>query len=279
MSGANYDILAKGLVDKALTANPQTTFWKSTYLRHTSFACEHISQPFNTQVAFGQEAQILLNRAGDLLSKVYLRVELPGIVACDASDALCAGIAQSTPFPVAECVPCEPEDEAALFSYLPSNYSSLKGTAKTDALTTAKNSYRRSQYGAGTELGCCVEDDSDCPTTACPELGDTWGHYVNAVGHALIKTATLKIGGQQIDKKSGLFMHCWEEMTGKPGKSLTEMVGRRYTRSQLVCDSRNARTLYVPLPFWFTKDPTQALPLASMQFHAININVVFESLE
>jgi len=39
------------------------------------------------------------------------------------------------------------------------------------------------------------------------------------------------------------------------------------------------RTLFVPLPFWFTKHSGQALALASLQFHAVQIHVDFAPLQ
>ena len=119
MSGANYDILAKGLIDKSLTGTPQTTYWRSTWKRHTLFSIESVSQPFNTSTNFGQESQILLNRVGDMIYFLYVHVTLPGIVACDTKTESCPGIAAGGQFPVfmdggAACTPCAKMDEAAI---------------------------------------------------------------------------------------------------------------------------------------------------------------------
>ena len=76
MSGANYDILAKGLIDKQLSGNPTHTFWRSTWKRHTLFSIESLGQPFNTSTNFGQESQVLLNRVGDMVYFLYVHVKL-----------------------------------------------------------------------------------------------------------------------------------------------------------------------------------------------------------
>lgn len=286
MSGANYDILAQGLIDKSLTGTPQMTFWRSIWKRHTRFSIESVSQPFNTATNFGQESQILLNRVGDMVYFLYLHVTLPGIVACDTSQEkeTCTGIVPGGQFPVymdngAACNPCARADEAALLEYLPDNYNSLSGSEKADALKSAKDSWRREKYGAATELSCCVEGDSDCPDQVCPELGDTWCHYSNAIGQFMIEKAKLIVGGQQIDQLFGTFLFCWEELSGKSGRRLTELVGRRYTRSQLVCDSREERELYIPLPFYFTLASGSALPLAALAYHGVGLNVEFAKVE
>jgi hypothetical protein len=124
-----------------------------------------------------------------------------------------------------------------------------------------------------------VDDTADCPDQVCPELGDTWCHYCNDVGHFMINKAKLIIGGQQIDALWGTFLFCWEELTGKSGRRLTEMTGRRYTRSQLSCDSREERTLYIPLPFFYTLASGAALPLASLAYHGVQINIDFAKIE
>ena len=68
------------------------------------------------------------------------------------------------------------------------------------------------------------------------------------------------------------FLFIFEELQGKAGRRLTEMIGKRYTRTQLVCDSRQNRTLYVPLPWWYCQHSGNALSLASLQFHGVALH-------
>jgi hypothetical protein len=280
---ANYDILANGMLDKSLTANPQTTYWRSTWKRCTRFSIESMGQPFNTTTVFGQEAQILINRVGDMVYFLYVHVKLPGIVACDTNGENCPGITPGGQFPVymdggAACNPCAKMDEAALLEYLPDSYDGMTDLEKTDALRAAKDKWRREKYGAGSELGCCVEGDVDDPSSY-GDIGDTWCHFCNDVGHFMLSKAKLVIGGQQVDQLWSTFLFCWEELTGKSGRRLLELTGRRYTRSSLVCDSREERDLYIPLPFYFTLASGNALPLASLAYHGVQINIEFEKLE
>ena len=284
MTGANYDIIAHGKIDIHLTGNPKMTFWRSTWKTHTKFAIESLSQPFNTSTNFGQESQILINRVGDMVYYMYVHVTLPGIVACDSQTTNCAGIASSGQFPVFSdgaggCNPCSANDEAALLDYLPAGYDSMSASEKQVAMSEAKDIWRREKYGAGRELGCCAEGTSDCLTEDCPELGDTWAHYVNDVGHFLLNKAKLVIGGQMVETLWSTFLFCWEELTGKSGRRLTELTGRRYTRTQLICDSREERDLYIPLPFYFTLNSGSALPLAALSYHGVQVNITFENLE
>ena len=181
MSGAQYDILATGSMDKDLTGNPEMTYWRSTYKRCTRFSVDSYSQPFSTQTNFGQEAQILCNRVGDMIWHMYLHVTLPGIVACDSRTENCAGLAPGNQFPTfsdgTSCNPCSKQDEASLLEYLPASYSTMSATEKAQALKDAKDVMLRERYGAGRELDCCVEGEQECPDEICPELGDTWAHY------------------------------------------------------------------------------------------------------
>ena len=40
---------------------------------------------------------------------------------------------------------------------------------------------------------------------------------------------------------------------------------------------KEARTLYIPLQFWFCRNPGLALPLIALQYHEVKINVEFAS--
>ena len=51
---------AYGAQDVYLTGNPQITFFKVVYRRHTNFALESIQQTFNGSVGYGQRVMILL---------------------------------------------------------------------------------------------------------------------------------------------------------------------------------------------------------------------------
>ena len=72
-------LVAYGAQDVYLTGNPQITFWKVTYRRHTNFAMESIEQTFNGQADFGRRVQCTISRNGDLAYRTYLQVTLPEI--------------------------------------------------------------------------------------------------------------------------------------------------------------------------------------------------------
>ena len=72
-------LVAYGAQDVYLTGNPQITFWKVTYRRHTNFSMEAIEQTFNGQADFGRRVTCTVSRNGDLAYRTYLQVTLPEI--------------------------------------------------------------------------------------------------------------------------------------------------------------------------------------------------------
>ena len=79
MGGGLMQLVAYGAQDVYLTGNPQITFWKVTYRRHTNFAMESIEQTFNGQADFGRRVTCTMARNGDLAYRTYLQVTLPEI--------------------------------------------------------------------------------------------------------------------------------------------------------------------------------------------------------
>ena len=72
MGGGLLQLVAYGAQDVYLTGNPQITFFKVVYRRHTNFALESIQQTFNGSVGYGQRVTATISRNGDLISRAYL---------------------------------------------------------------------------------------------------------------------------------------------------------------------------------------------------------------
>ena len=244
------------------------------------YLLESIGQPFNTAVSFGSESQITLNRNGDLIYYMYVVIDLPGITACDSTQENCAGLAGGSQFPAcgAPCEPCKVADKMVFDEYLEDGYTAAGSVEQEAMMKRAKDRWIRDKYGGCTSLEACA-DAEDCPDALVPELNGTWAHWSNAIGQLLIRAARIVIGGSTIDTLYSDFLFMWEELTGKSGRRLMEMIGKRHSRSSLICDSRQRRTLYVPLPFWFSMHSGQALSLASLQFHGVQVHIEWERLE
>ena len=196
MGGGLMQLVAYGAQDIYLTGNPQITFFKIVYRRHTNFSMESIEQTFNGSADFGKRVTCTVSRNGDLLSRVYLQVTIPQV---------------SVP------------------------------------------------------------------------SGEKF-RWLNYLGHNLIKYAEVEIGGQRIDKHYGDWMHIWNELTQTEGKKVgyQNMIGNVPTLTQLTAPSVTTAfvpemDLYIPLEFWFCRNPGLALPLIALQYHEVKINLEFRA--
>ena len=75
MGGGLMQLVAYGAQDIYLTGNPQITFFKVVYRRHTNFAMEAIVQTFEGQPAANRKVSATIARNGDLVHRVYLEVD------------------------------------------------------------------------------------------------------------------------------------------------------------------------------------------------------------
>ena len=180
MGGGLMQLVAYGAQDIYLTGNPQITFFKVVYRRHTNFAMEAIEQTFNGAAAMGQKFSCTISRNGDLLSRVYLEIDTQNSVA-----------------------------------------------------TAAR------------------------------------------AGHQMIDYVECEIGGQCIDKQYGEWMDIWAQLSSSTEEwtKLNRIVGGDLSANSASANSK----LYIPLQFWFCRNPGLALPLIALQYHEVKLNVQFAS--
>ena len=215
-------LVAYGAQDVYLTGNPQITFWKVTYRRHTNFAMESIEQTFNGQADFGRRVQCTISRNGDLAYRTYLQVTLPEI---------------------------------------------------------------------GQDLGNTADDR-------------VYARWLDYPGEQLVNMVEVEIGGQRIDRQYGDWMHIWNQLTltSECERGYNKMVGQTTQLTYLTdpefaavdspcatedvpgntCAPRRAlpeTTLYVPLQFWFCRNPGLAIPLIALQYHEVKINLELNPID
>ena len=81
MGGGLMQLVAYGAQDIYLTGNPQITFFKVVYRRHTNFSMETIQQTLSgsssTPVGGSASSTCTISRNGDLVYRVYARVKSP----------------------------------------------------------------------------------------------------------------------------------------------------------------------------------------------------------
>jgi len=122
--------------------------------------------------------------------------------------------------------------------------------------------------------------------------------WVNWLGHVLVKNVEVEIGGQKIDKHYGDWLHIYNELTQTPGHQAgyANMVGNVPRLTQVIagnagtigttagsdtCDDTAcipSTTLFVPLQFWFCRNPGLALPLIALQYHEVKIHLEFREV-
>ena len=72
-------LVAYGSQDIYLTGNPQITFFKVVYRRHTNFSVEPIQQVFNGVANWGKSVSATISRNGDLLHRMYITITIPSV--------------------------------------------------------------------------------------------------------------------------------------------------------------------------------------------------------
>ena len=189
MGGGLMQLVAYGAQDVYLTTDPEITFFRAVYRKHTNFAIESIDQVFNGTAEFGRKVTATISRNGDLVTNMYLQVELP-------------------------------------------------------------------------------------------ETSSSTQEYVNNFGHALIKEVELEIGGQRIDRQYGEWLDIWTDltMTGRKKEAYDSHMVMRSGDSLSLSSGSKKHILYIPLQFFFNRNPGLALPLIALQYHEVKINITFNDV-
>tara|TARA_B100000963_G_scaffold355069_1_gene372639 strand:+ start:2078 stop:3541 length:1464 start_codon:yes stop_codon:yes gene_type:complete len=88
MGGGLMQLVAYGAQDIYITGNPQITFFKIVYRRHTNFAMETVQQSLTgtnvSSLTSKKECSSIISRNGDLITNLYVTSSTPGIVNGDA---------------------------------------------------------------------------------------------------------------------------------------------------------------------------------------------------
>jgi len=103
------------------------------------------------------------------------------------------------------------------------------------------------------------------------------GAQQQRLGYQLLRQIEVEIGGQVIDRHYGEWLYLWETLTADidTATKLDAMVNngtQGATTSVTDCVDR-PKTLYIPLQFWFCRNPGLALPLIALQYHEVRFNI------
>jgi hypothetical protein len=78
MGGGLMQLVAYGAQDVYLTGDPQITFFKVVYRRHTNFSVESIEQTLNGTVGYGNTVTAVISRNGDLVNNLLIEATVTG---------------------------------------------------------------------------------------------------------------------------------------------------------------------------------------------------------
>jgi hypothetical protein len=97
------------------------------------------------------------------------------------------------------------------------------------------------------------------------------------LGYLLLQQIEVEIGGQIIDRHYGEWLYLWETLTADFDTSLKldGMLGGQFggiPSTSRTCGGRPP-VLYIPLQFWFNRNPGLALPLIALQYHEVRFNI------
>jgi hypothetical protein len=120
------------------------------------------------------------------------------------------------------------------------------------------------------------------PKINLPSGSRTTFAWVKKVGFALIKSVSVIISGHQIDKHYGDWLNVWAELTGEFSgphqRGYRKMIGDIKELTDFT-HTKEEYTLYIPLQFWFCRISGLVLPLVSLQYSDVKINVEFETAQ
>ncbi len=98
-------------------------------------------------------------------------------------------------------------------------------------------------------------------------------NWCNTTGYALFEHIEVEIGGQKIDRHTSNWLDVWNELTDINKQEYMSINKQTDQQSYLLSSSElNPLQLYVPLKFWFNRNPNLALPIIALQYHDIKIN-------
>ena len=298
LGGGLLQLVAQGKQDVFLTGNPQITWFKMVYRRYTNFSIESQSIYFDGTPDFGKRLTCLVPRRGDLLGPLLLELTLPQLkykagtyvdVDGNATTASFTGSISGTTLTVTAMATGSSPILSGM--YLVASGITVgtrvtgggSGTGGVGTYTVSISQTVGSGEITATSKTFIVKDQNDTAT------------YVTNLGHAIIEEVSVEIGEQEIDKQTGEWMHIWSKLTTSPGvqAGFNDMVynyanGVEPPSTQPVLDNSvsiggstyqyGAVKLYIPLQFWFNKNPGLYLPLLALQYHPIRINLKLRPL-
>ena len=137
---------------------------------------------------------------------------------------------------------------------------------------------------AGARASATISRNGDLVSNCVLEVNarqNNAGPLSGAGMHHLVESVEVEIGGQKIDKHYSAWLQIWNELSNAhfgPNDGDTAPVVSGYGKaigSLLDTDGTVDEIYFVPLIFWFNRNPGLALPLIALQYHEVKFNFQF----
>jgi hypothetical protein len=104
--------------------------------------------------------------------------------------------------------------------------------------------------------------------------------YIRKVGLYLIKSIILRAGDQALDTHTGAWMDIFHELTEQSEKELgyNKMIGNTLDQITFDYNVKGGVTLFIPLIFFFCRNPGMALPLINLMETNMELEIAFAPL-
>ena len=303
MGGGLMQLVAMGSQDVFLTGNPQITFFKVVYRRHTNFSKECIKQeiPKTINMNSDTECEITLPRNGDLIQEMYIKLE---------TKTLQTQISQNIPGKIqlqgfgGESKPWFKfyRNTGSTINFNIGDTFKVLGDIKWNnkIVLAQDNIYKVESLSSLIEHIFQLENITTTPSTDIRDYDDifdttndsitdqdhtyhiiqaspaiTINFITNKVNverdiHSIINNISISIGGQTIDKHYGEWFDIYNQLFENNIDYLNSM-----TMTNPIVNSYS--TLYIPLRFWFNRNAGLALPLIALQYHEVKVHFNFNS--
>ena len=144
----------------------------------------------------------------------------------------------------------------------------------------------------GKKSTCIISRNGDLVTrmylqVVLPSVSVPAGYHfrwLDKVGHAMINNIEVEIGGSRIDRHYTDWFEIYNQLTLPTGLrgAYDKMIGNVPELTNVVAGPTTTTpngnyTLYIPLIFWFNRNPGLALPLIALQYHEVKVNIEFNN--
>jgi hypothetical protein len=105
--------------------------------------------------------------------------------------------------------------------------------------------------------------------------------WIERLGFFIINKCSIMIGGQEIVAMDSNFLDIYYSLNNKEHLYglLDEMIGNIPALTSYTNKQKEAKTLYIPIPTWFSEHSGNALPIISLVYHDVEVNIEFSSLD